>query len=79
MLYFNLLIFHSLILNYVLIDFNYKNYGGSSQYNFGILAKIIKHMKVSSCFVYFKYALYINSALVIFINFLFMVAKTSEW
>lgn len=26
-------------------DFNYKSYGGSSQYNFGILAKIIKHMK----------------------------------
>ncbi|KFM70416.1 General transcription factor IIE subunit 2, partial [Stegodyphus mimosarum] len=26
-------------------DFNYKTYGGSSQYNFGILAKIVKHMK----------------------------------
>ncbi|KAG8189408.1 hypothetical protein JTE90_020222 [Oedothorax gibbosus] len=26
-------------------DFNYKSYGGSSQYNFGILAKIVKHMK----------------------------------
>ncbi|XP_015911962.1 general transcription factor IIE subunit 2 [Parasteatoda tepidariorum] len=26
-------------------DFNYKTYGGSSQNNFGILAKIVKHMK----------------------------------
>jgi len=26
-------------------DFNYKSYSGSSQYNFGILAKIVKHMK----------------------------------
>ncbi|CAL1284330.1 unnamed protein product [Larinioides sclopetarius] len=26
-------------------DFNYKTHAGSSQYNFGILAKIVKHMK----------------------------------
>ena len=28
-------------------DLNYKSMGGSSQFKFGILAKIVKHMKVS--------------------------------
>ena len=33
------------------VEFNYKNMSGSSQYKFGILAKIVKYLRVSVLFM----------------------------
>lgn len=56
-----------LTLVLTIIDFNYKTYSGSSQYNFGILAKIVKHMKVSDFVYLFPFLLLFYASLFLFI------------